>query len=137
VRYVVVYSTPDCMFYQQVEAMLTEAGVTFRTINVPGRSAQEMMLAQYDARAFPLVLVEGVYVGGFPHVVRLHSQGLLRSIVEEAPVEPENTATRRRRLTSSADLSAKAPSSGTTPRAGETLADDAKLGASFDRTKKG
>jgi glutaredoxin len=129
------------MFCAQVAALLSEAGIPFRTIDVPDRTAQDALVERYDARAFPLVLVDRAYIGGFTHMVRLHSQGRLRSIAsdDEQPAEavPENPAMRPR-LPSSGSLRAgePAPAAEVTARAGGTLADFAKLGEYLQRMKK-
>ncbi len=140
---VLLYSRPGCMFCAQVAALLRESGIQFHTLDVPERAAQDELVARYDARAFPLVLVNDEYIGGFTHVVRLHSQGRLRSIIRDEAREPResrdplsDSAVRARR-TSSVDLTAEASASGPAApaRAGGGLADFAKLGEYLRRGK--
>jgi hypothetical protein len=124
--------------------MLRDARVPYRVIDVPDRAAQNALIEQWNARAFPLVLVEGEYVGGFTHVLRLHSQGRLRTIVSadgEIPADdaqPSDTLPARPRLDSSTHLSSKPPSSGMMPvsQPAGSLADYARLGEYLQRTKK-
>jgi glutaredoxin len=138
------------MFCAQVAALLKEAEIPFRTIDVPERQAQDALVERYDARAFPLVLVDREYVGGFTHMVRLHSQGRLRSIVsyEDQERPDKDPAAARPRLRSSADLTADGRRTTPLPAAGvptaavpvpgaPTLADFAKLGEYLERAKKG
>jgi glutaredoxin len=143
---VVLYSRPGCMFCAQVGTMLRDAEVTFRVVDVPDRAAQNELIVQWNARAFPLVLVDGSYIGGFTHVVRLHAQGRLRHIASgdnmvvlpnDAP-KPEEGPPTRPRMASSTDLASKVPSSGTiaVAQAAGSLADYAKLGEYLQRTKK-
>jgi glutaredoxin len=127
------------MLCAQVGDLLNEAGIPFRTIDVPERRAQDALVAQYDAIAFPIVLVDRAYIGGFTHVVRLHAQGRLRSIVADDEPEGPVLPTPRPRLPSGADLTSSASMKAavaTTARAGGSLADFAKLGEYFQRTKK-
>jgi glutaredoxin len=132
------------MFCAQVGTMLRDAAVPYRVIDVPDRAAQNALIEQWNARAFPLVLVEGEYVGGFTHVLRLHSQGRLRTTLlgeGEAgadDAQASDTLPVRPRLASSTDLASKPPSSGTIPvvQAAGSLADYARLGEYLQRTKK-
>jgi glutaredoxin len=134
------------MFCAQVGTMLRDSDVSFRVIDVPDRGAQNELIVQWNARAFPLVLVDGSYIGGFTHVVRLHAQGRLRHIAsgEDASVPPQDAATpeepppTRPRMASSTDLASKLPSSGTVAvaQAAGSLADYAKLGEYLQRMRK-
>jgi glutaredoxin len=133
------------MFCAQVAAMLRDAAVPYRVIDVPERAAQYALIEQCNARAFPLVLVEGAYIGSFTHILRLHSQGRLKSILsgdakvpgDEVP-QPVETPPTRPRLASSAELASKPPSSGAmaVAQAAGSLADYARLGEYLQRTKK-
>jgi glutaredoxin len=143
---IVLYSRPGCMFCAQVGTMLRDADISFRVIDVPDRSAQNDLILQWNARAFPLVVVDGSYIGGFTHVVRLHAQGRLRHIAsgDDSVIPPQDTPTpeeaspTRPRMASSTDLASKLPSSGTmaVAQAAGSLADYAKLGEYLQRTKK-
>jgi glutaredoxin len=148
------------MFCAQVAALLRDAEIPFRTIDVPERQAQDALCARYNAIAFPLVLVDREYLGGFTHMVRLHSQGRLKAIVsyDEQDRPDKEPGPARQRLRSSADLTSDArrstpvpaplvpapgapvpavPASGVPAPGGATLADFAKLGEYLQRTKKG
>ncbi len=78
---VVVYRRPGCMFCEQVEEILVENGVPFESVEVKERHEQEAISRRHGALAFPLVLVGGNYIGGFTHVVQLHSEGRLRAVM--------------------------------------------------------
>ena len=143
---VVLYSRPGCMFCAQVGTMLRDAEVQFRVIDVPDRAAQNELIVQWNARAFPLVLVDGSYIGGFTHVVRLHAQGRLQHIASgdnpvvspEDAAKPDEVPPTRPRIASSTDLTSKLPSSGTVAVAqvAGSLAGYAKLGEYLQRAKK-
>jgi glutaredoxin len=131
------------MFCAQVGSMLRDAEIPYRVIDVPDRAAQNALIEQWGARAFPLVLVEGEYVGSFTHVLRLHSQGRLRTLLSRDASAADDAQTSetlpvRPRMASSTDLVSKPPSSGmmaVSPAAG-SLADYARLGEYLQRTKK-
>lgn len=67
------------MFCKQVEDMLTEDRVSFESIEIEDKAEQERISQRYGALSFPLVMVDDHYVGGFTHIVQLHSEGRLRA----------------------------------------------------------
>jgi len=79
-RDVVLYTRPGCIFCQQVQELLRDAGVIFRVQAVNERSQQEELAERFAARSFPIVVVDGIYLGGFTHIVHLHSSGRLARI---------------------------------------------------------
>lgn len=78
---VVVYRRPGCMFCEQVEEILTENGISFDSVEVKERHEQEAISRRHGALAFPLVLLDETYIGGFTHIVQLHSEGRLRAVL--------------------------------------------------------
>ncbi|MFW6067298.1 MAG: glutaredoxin family protein [Myxococcota bacterium] len=85
---VLVYRRPGCMFCEQVEELLRENHIDFRTEDVADRDEQERVSRRYGALAFPLVVVDGQYVGGFTHVIQLHAEGRLRAVMSGRPHDP-------------------------------------------------
>lgn len=85
---VVVYRRPGCMFCSQVEELLRDNGIPFSSVDVEDRSEQERLCVHYDALAFPLVLADDRYIGGFTHVIQLHSDGRLQAALLGIPDEP-------------------------------------------------
>ncbi len=75
-----VYTRPRCLFCHQVLDLLQAAGVDFVTEEILDRGQQEELISRHQAAAFPIVLIDGRYVGGYAHVLHLHSQGRLRDI---------------------------------------------------------
>lgn len=68
--------------------MLKEARIPFRAIHVADISQQSEIISKVKAKSFPLVFVRDQYVGGFTHIVLLHSQGRLQELAGgEVPVE--------------------------------------------------
>ena len=84
-RDVVVYTRTGCMFCKQVQDMLTEANIAFRSEQVEDRAEQDLLCERYGALSFPLVLSGKHYVGGFTHIVKLASERRLGSIVSDDP----------------------------------------------------
>lgn len=78
---VTVYRRPGCMFCEQVEEILTENDIPYRSLEISERDEQERLSRQHGALSFPLVLVDDAYIGGFTHIVQLHSEGRLRAAV--------------------------------------------------------
>lgn len=85
---ILVYSRPGCMFCMQVEDLLTDAGVRFRALEISSREEQDGLMSRHDARSFPVVLVDGKYLGGFTHIVKLHSEGRLATLARSAGDPP-------------------------------------------------
>ena len=83
-REVLVYTRTGCMFCKQVEDMLLEANIVFRSELVEDRDEQDRLCQRYGAISFPLVLSGSRYVGGFTHVVKLHSEGRLGLVASDA-----------------------------------------------------
>src|SRR5262249_48606983 len=81
-RDVVVYTRPGCIFCHQVQELMRDAGIRFRVALIEDRAQQEELVVRHAARSFPIVLVDGVYLGGFTHVVHLHSSGRLARLGE-------------------------------------------------------
>jgi glutaredoxin len=86
---VAVYSRPGCMFCAQVCELMRAAGLPHDEFDVSDRVDQGKLAARFGARSFPIVAVNGRYVGGFTHIVRLHAEGRLSSLAETKTFPPE------------------------------------------------
>lgn len=84
-REVIVYTRTGCMFCKQVQDMLIEANIIFRSEQVEDRHEQDRLCERYGALSFPLVLSGDRYVGGFTHIVKLSSEGRLGTITSDDP----------------------------------------------------
>ncbi len=69
------------MFCEQVLELLREAGIPHREIEVNDAVEQMKLMEKCDARSFPVVFVDDVYIGGFTHIVHLHSQRRLLDLL--------------------------------------------------------
>ncbi|MEO8877270.1 MAG: glutaredoxin [Polyangiaceae bacterium] len=123
----IVYSRPGCMFCSQVEGLLRNAGIRFEAIEITSREEQDGLISRFDTRSFPVVLVDGEFLGGFTHIVKLHAEGRLRTAVH-GEADASDLSPLSEKLVSS-----KAP---TDSRRG-TLAELAKLGDYLKRQKAG
>lgn len=75
-----VYTRPRCLFCHQVLDLLRLAKVEFHQIEIADRAEQDGLIAQYNAASFPLVIVQGTYIGGYAHVLHLHSKNYLSKL---------------------------------------------------------
>ncbi len=82
-----VYTRPLCLFCHQVLELLNRARVVYQRVDVVDRPEQDRLIAKYQAPAFPIVLVDGAYMGGYAHILHLHSQGRLDRLSTQAPEE--------------------------------------------------
>ncbi len=93
-----VYTRPRCLFCHQVLDLLNQAKLPFRQIDIADRAEQDRLAARYQAVSFPLVVVDGVYVGGYAHVLHLHAQNRLATL---GPTADALTSTTPERASSS------------------------------------
>jgi glutaredoxin len=77
-----IYTRPGCLFCHRVVSLLSESGIQCEEIEIVEVGDQERMLEKYSAVSFPLVFVRDRYIGGYSHLVLLHSQGRLSEILE-------------------------------------------------------
>ena len=80
---VTVIERPGCMFCQQVQQLLRDNDIAFEAILAEDRDAQEHYAHSHGAKSFPIVIVNGRYVGGFSAVVELHASGQLTALLAE------------------------------------------------------
>ena len=77
-----VYARPGCLFCQQVSDLLTEAGVEHVKRMIVDVDEQQRLVEAAGARSFPLVFRDEEYIGGFTHILHLHSHNRLQSLNE-------------------------------------------------------
>jgi glutaredoxin len=82
-RQLAVYTRPRCILCAQVKELLSTAEVPFRAHEVITPEEQEAIIKRHRARSFPLLVLDGEYLGGFTHVVHLLSSGRLQSLLGE------------------------------------------------------
>jgi len=85
--------------------MLREAGIAFRAVHVANVEEQSEIIAKTNAKSFPLVFHRDRYVGGFTHIVLLHSQGRLEELTDGATT----AGAAKRTATTSAQPSSPSP----------------------------
>lgn len=80
-RTIVVYTRPTCLFCEQVRELLRDGNIPHREVVVTDAVEQMKLMEKCDARSFPVVFVDDVYIGGFTHVVHLHAQNRLQELL--------------------------------------------------------
>jgi glutaredoxin 3 len=78
---IVLYTRPTCLFCEQVRDLFRDGGIPFREVVVSDVVQQMELMEKCDARSFPVVFVDDIYIGGFTHIVHLHSQGRLKELL--------------------------------------------------------
>ena len=86
----VLYSRPGCLFCKQVGDLFTEEGLPHQTVVITDLARQNELIGKTDTKSFPLVFFGQQFVGGFTHVVFLHSMGRLKELLVE-PNAPGTT----------------------------------------------
>lgn len=82
-KQLVVYTRPMCILCAQVKDQLTRANVPFKAHELTTLEDQEAVITRHRAKSFPLLVLDGAYLGGFTHVVHLLSSGKLQSLLSE------------------------------------------------------
>jgi glutaredoxin len=77
----IVFTRPRCILCAQVKEQLEGAHVPFDTVEVVGLAEQEHLVLRYGARSFPLLVLDGKYLGGYTHVVHLLASGRLAALL--------------------------------------------------------
>lgn len=100
-RSIVVYTRPTCLFCEQVRELLRDSGMPHREVMVTDAVEQMQLMEKCDARSFPVVFVDDVYMGGFTHIIHLHSQNRLHELLGEDGLPPLPISDRPMRSSSS------------------------------------
>ena len=84
IRSVVLYTTVPCGYCHRAKALLEIRGVAFREVQLPRTAAGRALLAEVapDARTFPVIVIDGVPIGGYADLVEWDRAG--RLVVETA-----------------------------------------------------
>jgi glutaredoxin 3 len=78
-RSVVLYTTDPCGYCQRAKALLETRGVPFREVRLPRTAEGRARLADVapHARTFPVVVIDGVSIGGYADLVEWDRAGRL------------------------------------------------------------
>lgn len=76
---VVVYTTDPCGYCHRAKALLEARGIAFREVRLPRTAEGRARLAEVapDARTFPIVVIDGVPIGGYADLVDWDRAGRL------------------------------------------------------------
>ncbi len=89
---VILYTRPLCLLCHRVADLLRQACVHFKQVDVTNRSEQDRISASCNAPSFPIVLVDGRYIGGYAHILQLHATGRLTQLGGAAVTERTDAA---------------------------------------------
>lgn len=78
-RSVVLYTTDPCGYCHRAKALLEARGVPFREVRLPRTAEGRARLAAVapDARTFPVIVIDGVSIGGYADLVDWDRAGRL------------------------------------------------------------
>lgn len=79
IRSVVLYTTVPCGYCHRAKALLETRGVSFREVRLPRTAEGRARLAEVapDARTFPVIVIDGVPIGGYADLVEWDRAGRL------------------------------------------------------------
>lgn len=68
---VVLYTTDPCGYCNRAKALLEARGIPFREVRLPRTAEGRARLGEVapDARTFPVVVIDGVPIGGYADLV--------------------------------------------------------------------
>ena len=89
---VTLYTRPLCLLCHRVADLLRQACVLFKQIDVTNRAEQERIAASCNAPSFPIVFVDGRYIGGYAHILQLHATGRLTQFAVATAAEQGDAA---------------------------------------------
>lgn len=75
-----VYTRPGCLLCSQVIDLLQAENLPFEVRQITDRNEQQRLALGFGAQGFPFVVVDGVYLGGYAHVLLLAGDGRLRRL---------------------------------------------------------
>ena len=65
IGHVVVWSNPDCPYCVKTKSVLRNAGIAFEEKMLNEDFTREQLLETYpSAKSFPVVVIDGFYIGG-------------------------------------------------------------------------
>ena len=78
-RTVILYTTDPCEYCHRAKALLEARGIPFREVRLPRTAEGRARLAEVapDARTFPVVVIDGVPIGGYVDLVDWDRAGRL------------------------------------------------------------
>jgi glutaredoxin 3 len=78
-RSVVLYTTDPCGYCRRAKALLEARGIAFREVRLPRTAEGRARLADVApaARTFPVVVIDGVAIGGYADLVDWDRAGRL------------------------------------------------------------
>ncbi|HWC06499.1 MAG TPA: glutaredoxin domain-containing protein [Gemmatimonadota bacterium] len=78
-RSVVLYTTDPCGYCRRAKALLEARGIAFREVRLPRTAEGRARLADVApaARTFPVVVIDGVTIGGYADLVDWDRAGRL------------------------------------------------------------
>jgi glutaredoxin len=69
---VVVYSKNNCVFCDRARMILQRKNISFREMKLDEDFTREHLLEMFpDARTFPVILLDGMYIGGYDQLQTL------------------------------------------------------------------
>jgi len=77
----IVYSKPGCGFSRAAVTLLREHRVDFEEKLVDDREERERLKEEFECRTFPIVVLNGKYVGGYDDTRALVDGGRLQEIL--------------------------------------------------------
>jgi glutaredoxin len=78
-----VFTRPKCILCKQVTEQLTIAKLPFLAIQVETPEDEEAIQRRHQARSFPMIVLDGEYLGGFTHIVHLLANGRLAALLAD------------------------------------------------------
>lgn len=83
----IVYTISYCPYCVRVKALLEKEGVDFKEVQVSDHGRMMELKDQFGFRTFPMVVLNGKFVGGFEDTRALIEAGRLEDVLDGAGAE--------------------------------------------------
>ncbi len=78
-KQIIVYTTTYCPYCKRAKSLLDSLGLAYEEIDLTGDDTlREEIIQKYQWQTVPVIVIDGVCIGGCDDLFRLHSQGNLK-----------------------------------------------------------
>jgi glutaredoxin 3 len=77
-KQIIIYTTTYCPYCKRAKSLLDSLGLAYEEIDLTeDDTLREEIIQKYQWQTVPVIVIDGVCIGGCDDLFRLHSQGTL------------------------------------------------------------
>jgi GrxC family glutaredoxin len=78
-KQIIVYTTTYCPYCKRAKSLLDSLGLAYEEIDLTeDDTLREKIIQKYQWQTVPVIVIDGVCIGGYDDLFRLHAQGGLK-----------------------------------------------------------